>query len=148
LPPLEFRVERIPTDWPEGEWEPIPEDDGTSVATTVLATAKVKALLRKVIRYENYNGKLHLMTDFTLENGLRRYDLKYLVCCGPKIFDPGPPEQVHGLNGSGIGIGKPRAHLWYHNSYLKIFLGEDWVTWIFPERGKARRGNTCARILI
>lgn len=124
LPPLEFRVERIPTDWPEGEWEPIREDDGASVAATAPATAKVKALSRKVIRYGNYNGKLHRMTDFTLENGLRRYDLKYLACCDPEVLDPGPPQQVHGLNGSGLRIRKPREHLWYYNSYLKIFLGE------------------------
>jgi hypothetical protein len=125
LPPIEFRVERVATDWPEGEWEPIPEDDGTSVAEMVRATAKVKALSRKIIRYGKYNGSLHLMTGFTLENSLRRYELKYLACCDPKVFDPGPPQQVRGLNGSGLGISKPRAHLWYYNSYLKIFLGED-----------------------
>ncbi|MEM7013611.1 MAG: hypothetical protein AAF585_19235, partial [Verrucomicrobiota bacterium] len=122
LPPWDFRVAQHPVDWPGGKWEPIPEDD--SVADTTPATARVKELQRKVIHYGNYSGKEHLMSGFTIENGLRTYEMKYLVCCDPTEFDKGPPQMVNGLNGSGLGMNKPHGHLWYYNSYIKIYLGD------------------------
>ena len=123
LPPHEFQVKRHPAHWPTGTWEPIPADN--NVADTVPAIAKVKKLQRKVIHYGPHNGKEHLMTGFKIENGLRSYEMKYLVCCDPKFLNPGPPQKVRGLNGSGLGMNKPRGHLWYYNSYLKIHLGAD-----------------------
>ncbi len=122
LSPREFRVERHPVDWPAGEWEPIPED--LSVADATPATAKVKSLQRKVIHYGKHSGNEHLMSGFTIGNGLRTYEMKYLVCCDSKILDKGPPQRVRGLNGSGLGMNKPHGHLWYYNSYIKVYLGD------------------------
>ena len=122
LPTWDFRVERHPVDRPEGQWEPIEEE--VSDAQTQPATAKVKSMQRKVIHFGQFNGNQHLMTGFTIGNGLRTYEMKYLVCNDPKLFDRGPPQRVKALNSSGLGMNKPRGHLWYYNGYIKIYLGD------------------------
>ena len=116
LDKIKLKVIHNNLNWPDGVLEPIK-------GKQVLAPAKavVGKIEKKKFHYHGkFNGKTHLMCDFSLGNNLRTYKLRYLVCCDfAKLKGC---QKVKGLNGTGLGIFKPKAHIWYYNSYLRIII--------------------------
>lgn len=120
-------VERVPREWPQGQWQPYVEPEGENLISVAVHAGGIG---RKRIHHGPFSGTVCLRSKTLI--GLRgrqaNYQLTYFACNDWKKYGWEDKRRIKAHSLSGLGIKRPASHLWYYNGYIDILYDDERVT--------------------